>query len=187
MDSRRRPMGGLGGEQRRWRFLTDETSETRQDPAGKNGPVMVAVDFAPDSEAALVWACGFADCVGAGLAVLHVVHDPGDAPGYYRQGKQDLLRPMEDVATEMLEEFLEDFANKHPDLGAVKKAERVLVKGIPATRILEMAKTKGARLIVMGSRGRTGLPHLLLGSKAQRVVQMSPIPVTIVKAAANDD
>ena len=167
--------------------MTDETPETRQDQADGGGPVLVAVDFSPDSEAALVWACGFAHCVDAGLVVLHVVHDPGDAPGYYRMGEQDLLRPMEDVAAEMLEHFLEDFAKKHPDLEAAKNAESVLVKGIPATRILETAKTKGARLIIMGSRGRTGLPHLLLGSKAQRVVQMSPIPVTIVKTAANDD
>ena len=167
--------------------MTDETPETRQDQADEGGPVLVAVDFSPDSEAALVWACGFAHCVDAGLVVLNVVHDPGDAPGYYRMGEQDLLRPMEDVAAEMLEHFLEDFAKKHPDLEVVKGAERILVKGIPATRILETAKSKGARLIIMGSRGRTGLPHLLLGSKAQRVVQMSPIPVTIVKTAANDD
>jgi universal stress protein A len=37
-------------------------------------------------------------------------------------------------------------------------------------------------MIVMGSQGRTGLAHLLLGSKAERVVRLSPIPVTIVKA-----
>lgn len=166
--------------------MADNNSKTRRDPAGEGGPILVAVDFAPDSEAALVWACGFADCVGAGLAVLHVVHDPGDAPGYYRQGEEDLLRPMEDVAFAMLEQFLESVANKHPGLDVLKGAEKVLVKGIPSTRILEIAQTKGARLIVMGSRGRTGLPHLLLGSKAERVVQMSTIPVTIVKAATND-
>jgi nucleotide-binding universal stress UspA family protein len=167
--------------------LTDETSETRQDPAVEDGPILVAVDFAPDSEAALVWACAFAGCVDAGVAVLHVVHDPADAPGYYRKSGEDLLRPMEDVVVEMLDQFLEDLATKHPDLEVLKGAEKILVTGIPATRILEIARTKGARLIVMGSRGRTGLPHLLLGSKAERVVQMSPIPVTIVKAAANDD
>ena len=36
----------------------------------------------------------------------------------------------------------------------------------------------------MGSRGRTGLQHLLVGSKAERVVQLAPMPVTIVKAEA---
>lgn len=167
--------------------MTDEISGTRQVPVGGDGPVLVAVDFAPDSEAALLWACDYAGCVDAGLVVLHVVHDPADAPGYYRKSDKDLLRPMEDIAVEMLDQFLEKLANEHSGLHSLEDAEKVLVKGIPATRILEIAQTKGARLIVMGSRGRTGLPHLFLGSKAERVVQMSPIPVTIVKAGTNDD
>lgn len=169
--------------------MTDEISKTRQDTAGKDGPVVVAVDFTPDSEAALLWACDYAACVGAGVVILHVVHDPGDAPGYYRKGEADLLRPMEDVAAEMMDQFVERVAKKkkRPDPDVLERAEKALVTGIPATRILELAETKGARLLVMGSRGRTGLPHLLLGSKAERVVQMSPIPVTIVKATENDD
>lgn len=162
--------------------MTDEQSETQQD-----GPILVAIDFAPDSEAALLWACDYAGCINAGLVVLHVVHDPADAPGYYRTDAEDSLRPMEDVAAQMLDQSLEKIAKDHPDLDILRDAEKVLVKGIPATRILEIADAKGARLIVMGSRGRTGLPHLLLGSKAERVVQMSPIPVTIVKADASDD
>ncbi len=58
--------------------------------------------------------------------------------------------------------------------------------GLPITRILEVAEEIGAQLIVMGSHGRTGLPHLLLGSKAEKVAQLSPIPVTIVKNSKTD-
>ncbi len=162
--------------------MTDDSSEKGAGPTSRGGPVLVAVDFAPDSKAALLWACDYANCVNAGLLLLHVVHDPADAPGYYRKGEADLLRPMEDVALEMTDQFVEKVAKEHPDLDLLAKLEKVLVKGIPATRILEIAQAKGARLIVMGSRGRTGLPHLLLGSKAERVAQLSPIPVTIVKA-----
>jgi nucleotide-binding universal stress UspA family protein len=57
------------------------------------------------------------------------------------------------------------------------------VVGTPVTRILEIAKKKKARMIIIGSHGRTGLSHLLVGSKAERVVQLSPIPVTVVKGA----
>ena len=39
-------------------------------------------------------------------------------------------------------------------------------------------------MVVMGSQGRTGLDHLLLGSKAEQVVRLSPVPVLIVKASA---
>ena len=56
------------------------------------------------------------------------------------------------------------------------------IEGDTRDRILEVAEKSGAQQIVMGSLGRSGLSHLLLGSKAQRVVQLSPIPVTIVKA-----
>ena len=55
--------------------------------------------------------------------------------------------------------------------------------GTPVTRILEVAKKKQASMIIIGSHGRTGLSHLLVGSKAERVVQLSPIPVTVVKSS----
>ena len=86
----------------------------------------------------------------------------------------------------MMAKFLEEVAESRPDLDAIKSARSQLIKGLPATRILEFASKIDACMIVMGSRGRTGLPHLLLGSKAERVVQLSPIPVTIVKAPDNE-
>lgn len=149
--------------------------------------VLVAVDFSKDSKAALVWAGEYAGQVGAKLVVLHVVHDPGEAPGSYKKSDQDLLRPMEDVAKKMLTDFLRDVKAENPQLAALGDAEAALVKGIPETRILEFARSCGARGIVIGSRGRTGLPHLLLGSKSERVAQLSPVPVTIVKADNHDD
>lgn len=155
--------------------------------SARKGPVLVAVDFTPDSEAALIWACEYAALAGAEVTVLHVVHDPADAPGSYRAKDSDLLRPMQDVAAGMMKEFLDKWRAKRTDLPALRDAEALMVKGIPATRILEQAKLQKASIIVMGSRGHTGLPHLLLGSKAERVVQLAKIPVTIVKANKNGD
>jgi nucleotide-binding universal stress UspA family protein len=57
-----------------------------------------------------------------------------------------------------------------------------LVAGLPPGRIVEVAAEIGAELVVLGSRGRTGLAHVLLGSVAERVVQTAPMPVTVVKA-----
>jgi len=163
-------------------ILAETRSDIPQTKSKASGAILVAVDFSADSEAALVWACQYANLTGARLLVLHVVHDPGEAPGYYRRLDKDALRPMQDVAAEMLEEFLETMRRNHSEVAKVANLETELVKGIPAPRILETAEHFGANLIVMGSRGRTGLPHLLLGSKAERVAQLSPIPVTIVKA-----
>lgn len=150
--------------------------------ASQTGPILVAVDFTADSEAALIWACEYAEAFRISVKVLHVVHDPENEPGYYRRTDEDLLRPMEDIAAEMMVDFLTRLVRENPKLPALADAESIVVKGVPATRILEVAERIGARHIVMGSRGRTGLPHLLLGSKAERVVQLSPVPVTIVKA-----
>ncbi|MDJ0951133.1 MAG: universal stress protein [Alphaproteobacteria bacterium] len=162
-----------------------QTAKSTEHPSD-DGPILVAVDFTADSEAALRWACEYAATVGAPVRILHVVHDPAEAPGSYRKNQKDHLQPMEDVAREMMDEFVATAREEHPQLEALATAETTLVKGIPDTRILEAATNTGARMIVMGSRGRTGLPHLLLGSKAERVVQLSPIPVTIVKAPRND-
>lgn len=167
--------------------MSEDQGDPLQSPSDETAPVLVAVDFTPDSEAAVVWGSDFAQKVGVPLQVLHVVHDPGEAPGSYRSEDKDALRPMVDVAAEMMSRFLDKLSAEHPELPIIAKAQPVLITGIPATRILEVAEQNGARMIVMGSRGRTGLPHLLLGSKAQRVVQLSPIPVTIVKARASDD
>lgn len=151
-------------------------------PKGKNHPILVPVDFSVYSEAALLCAADLAEMIKAPLVVLHVVHDPGEAPGYYSvKGSKKQLRRLEDVAAEFMESFMNNMKHRHPDNDAIKKAQIELVTGLPVTRILEMAEKHGARMIVMGSKGRTGLSHILIGSKAEQVVHLSPIPVTIVK------
>ena len=148
-----------------------------------SGPVLAPVDFSPHSAAALLWAAECARRFDAPLLVLHVVHDLGAAPGYYsKTGDEGYLRRLEESAEEMLDEFLGRVRRDHPELDDVSELRTELVVGLPANRILEVAARSGTRMIVMGSQGRTGLAHLLLGSKAERVVRLSPIPVTIVKA-----
>jgi nucleotide-binding universal stress UspA family protein len=149
----------------------------------KELPILVPVDFSPCSEEALLYAADLAATLQFPLIVLHVVHDPGQAPGYYAmKGRKKQLRRMEDVAAEMMEDFMLAMKKKHPDLPALAQAETRLVIGLPVTRILETADQVQAGMIVMGSQGRTGLAHVLLGSKAEQVVRLSPIPVTIVKS-----
>ena len=145
-------------------------------------PVLVPVDFSPHSLAALVWGSRMSDLLGASLEVLHVVHDPESNPGYYKQGNRSVQR-MEKAAAKMMDSFMERAIEDYPEITSLKSAHRELVGGLPVNRILEVAAQRQACLIVMGSQGLSGLPKLLLGSKAQRVVQLSPIPVTIVKAA----
>jgi nucleotide-binding universal stress UspA family protein len=149
---------------------------------GDSRPILVPVDFSSHSETALVSAAELAETLGSKLIILHVVHDPGDAPGYYSvKGRDKQLHRMEDVAGEMLEEFFHNMQKKHSGLPALKHAKTMLIVGLPVNRILESAKKTRARMIVMGSQGRTGLVRAMLGSKAEQVVRLAPIPVMIVK------
>lgn len=148
--------------------------------------ILVPVDFSAYSEAALLCAADLAVMINEPLIVLHVVHDLGEAPGYYAvKGRKKQLHRLEDVAADMLQTFMEGVKKKHPDNTAIQTAQTELVTGLPVNRILEVAEKNNAHMIVMGSQGRTGLAHVLLGSKAEQVVQLSPIPVTIVKAKTN--
>ena len=145
--------------------------------------LLVAVDFSPFSEEALIFAGGLAEKLAAQLLVLHVIHDPAEAPGFYAQKgeKKKFLKSMEEAADEMMEEFLLKMRQAYPDQISIQKANPLLVVGTPVTRIVEVAKKKKVDMIILGSHGRTGLAHLLLGSKVKRVVQLSTIPVTVVK------
>ena len=148
----------------------------------KNKPILVPVDFSPHSESALHCAAELAETLDSPLVILHVVHDLNEAPGYYAvKGRDKQLRRMEDVATEMLDGFFHKMQKEHSGLAALKHATTMLVVGLPVNRILESAEKIHARMIIMGSQGRTGLARAMLGSKAEQVVRLAPIPVMIVK------
>ena len=148
----------------------------------KNKPILVPVDFSSHSETALINAAELAEKLDSDIIILHVVHDLNDAPGYYSvKGRNKQMRRMEDVAAEMLEEFFHKMRKKHSGLHTLQHATTMLVVGLPVNRILESAKKIRARMIVMGSQGRTGLARAMLGSKAEQVVRLAPIPVMIVK------
>ena len=153
----------------------------KSDPS-KQGPILVAVDFSDYSRAALTWACEVATAFSAPIVLFHVVHEPAEAPGYYRNDMKDAMRPMEDVAEKMMRNFLKELRHANPRNKSLKNLKTQLVTGLPVTRILKAADKMNARMIVMGSQGLTGLAHLLIGSKAEQVVRMAKIPVTIVKA-----
>jgi nucleotide-binding universal stress UspA family protein len=145
-------------------------------------PILVAIDFSSDSEAALLWANNYRECTNAPMIILHVVHDPADAPGFYRSAEDDWAEPMAAVATRMAEDFMKNMVEKHPELKYLEDARLEFVSGLPPGRIVEFGEKEEVQLIVMGSCGRSGLSHILLGSVAERVAQISKVPVVIVKS-----
>jgi len=147
----------------------------------QRGPILVAADFSDNSRTAVIWALNLAKALNASLVLIHVVHDRADGPGYYRHDKKDAMRPMEDVAEKMMQEFLASIGKKTPQYKSFENLKTQIVTGLPVSQILEAAEKVDACMIVMGSQGLTGLAHLLIGSKAEQVVRMAKIPVTIVK------
>lgn len=147
-------------------------------------PVLVPVDFSSCSRAALEFAASFIQCVNAPLLVLHVIHDHGNEPGFYRRGPAPAgLRPVADIAREMLEEFVNAVCGDCRDATGSVQPRLLLVSGLPASRIREIALREQAALIVMGTHARSGLARLSSGSVAAEVTRQCDIPVTIVKAA----
>jgi len=146
------------------------------------GGILVPVDFSPTSEEAVAFGADLADRLKERLMILHVVHDPGEAPGYYRvEGRTEMLLRLEDVAGEMFDAFLTNMKERIPNSPALKEADQLMVRGLPVTRILEVVGRVNPMMVVMGSAGRTGLSQVLLGSKAEHLVRLCPAPLTIVK------
>jgi len=155
-------------------------------PSARSGsadrPVLVAVDLSSASEDAVVWACKHANHIDAPLFILHVVHEPADAPGFYKSGNGDLLEPNTDIAERALAEFRDRVEYNHPELANLRDAEAVCVSGLPGQRILDAANAQDAQLLVLGGHHRNKLQRLIHGSTAGQVIQHAVIPVTVVNA-----
>ncbi len=136
------------------------------------GRWLVAVDGSPASEAALRLAHELGGRCEAELVPLHVVHDLSLGEG----DPQDPLRLEEADGTTELVALVR--AHHGPD-AALRVAH-----GAPATVIAPAAAHRHAPKIVMGTRGRTGLAHLVLGGVAERTLRRSPVPVLIVRPDA---
>lgn len=144
--------------------------------------ILAPVDFSDHSRAALVQAARYAAIMDAALIALHVVHDPGEMPGYYSKLiKKKRATRIPDIAAVAFDEFMDDVVQDNADLEALRSAHRLMVTGLPVTRILELVEYLKPAMVVMGSQGRTGLKNLVIGSKAAQIVQLCPVPVTIVK------
>ena len=161
--------------------------QAARDQSGRD-IILVPVDFSDHSEAALIQAAAYAEMMPATLIVLHVVHDPGEMPGYYSGLiKKKKVTRIQDIAAEAFDDFMDRVIEENPGLDTLCEADRLMVTGLPVTRILELVKHLDPMMVVMGSQGRTGLKHLVIGSKASQIVQLCPVPVTIVKKPDSEE
>lgn len=141
--------------------------------------VLVATDFSEASNAALTYGRELAGRFGATLHVLNVVQEiyvdilgaenyVGIAPDFQQQ--------IEDDARARLKELVVDRDQSGPSITPV-----VVTASAPAFVIVGYAREQVIDLIVMGTHGRGGFAHLLLGSVAEQVVRLAPCPVLTVR------
>ena len=139
--------------------------------------ILVPTDFSATADAALDYAFGLAERFGASLQLLHVVDDPFVYEG---MSAEAYITEAPMIRTAMLQDAREKLGRRAGTRGGVGVESEVLF-GHGARTIAEYAAERGIDLIVMGTHGRTGLAHVLIGSVAERVVRTAPCPVLTVR------
>jgi len=144
--------------------------------------ILVPIDFSPHAARAFGYATALARRLGAELTLVHVVEDPFATGAWgaevYIPNIGELLQNLIAAAERQLT-TLQD--------GAVAQGvttRTAVITGRPAQSIIEHAASEGCDLIVMGTHGRTGLSHAVMGSVAERVLRKAQCPVLTVRANA---
>lgn len=135
--------------------------------------ILVPIDFQDASHAALGFARDLAGGLGLEVVLLHVYAIPVVVyPGF-----DPIVAPgLPDEIAAAAKAALEKLAAEHGGLRTLLSA------GDPATEILKAIDEVKPSLVALGTHGRTGIAHLLLGSVAEKVVRSSPVPVLTVHA-----
>ncbi len=140
--------------------------------------ILVPIDFGPASDAAVEEAVMLASSLGAELAILHVYKVPVFAyPGAPYIAFEDISISLEKTARAGVDTVVHQISKRVPRVsGLIRHGSAWLL-------INDVAQEIGADLVVLGTHGRRGVPRMLLGSVAEKVVRTSPVPVLTVHAA----
>lgn len=159
--------------------MTQNTStlpHARDHPLGfKIGKILVPLDFSPASMEALDYAVWLAKQFRAAIHLVHVF--PPDEASSVPGAGHLLLQSAE--AIERLNEELTGIHRKHAPTFCPENCH--IRGGRPYQVIVQLAREIDADLIILSTRGHSGLKHLLLGSTAERVVRNAPCPVLVVR------
>lgn len=152
-----------------------------QVPPHPGGPVVVGVDGSAAGHSAAAFGAAHASAVGARLVLVHTVSDvaPGPDGGARRRPEPPPVLAAEGTA--VLDAEADAVSAAHPGL----PVERVLLEGTPLQALLDRAA--GARVIVVGHRGRGDRTGMLLGSTSRALVEFAPCPVVVTRPAAVPD
>lgn len=139
--------------------------------------VLVLTDFSKDSDEALLDAVKFAEKFGSKLTILHVMQDETNLSFVLSNSEyHNLEKKLEKHAQQMFETLEE----KIPGLKNVQHTNKIR-KGIPYINSLYEIETGNYDVVFMGTRGRSNLKHIFVGSTAEKVLRRSPISVFVAR------
>ncbi|RMH72215.1 MAG: universal stress protein [Gemmatimonadetes bacterium] len=131
--------------------------------------VLYPVDLSSTSKSIAADVAFIAETYSARVHILHVLHHPT------AMLNEDLIQGIRREASREMELFLSDPVWKNV------KLEPEICKGLPSAMILDVATSKKADLIIMTTHGRGIVPHLLIGSTAERVARHAPCSVLTIR------
>ena len=138
------------------------------------------IDCSDASRAAMEVAADLARRFGAELVLFHAYPVPGYTfPDGSVVASPKMLQELADGAERHLEAWRRD-----AEVAGAARVEAAKVAGEPAAEIVSFAREQGVDLLVLGTHGRTGLEHALMGSIAERVVRRARCPVLTVRPPA---
>lgn len=136
--------------------------------------ILVAVDESDFSIKTAEAAYGLAKTSNASLCLMSVVD-----PAIVAVGADSVVYPIEQLGS--LKENAEAVIAKIKGcLGTDVTIEEYIGEGKPSDEIINQAAAWKANLIIMGTHGRTGLMHMILGSVAENVIRHATIPVMVI-------
>jgi nucleotide-binding universal stress UspA family protein len=138
--------------------------------------ILVPLDGSQSSIRALDVAVNLARTLHARIVLAYVIDDAKAARLTF--GEPALIDGAYDALRDDGERYLAEALARVASL--VPKTTKILAYGNPADEINKMAKQVNATMIVMGSHGRTGLQHALMGSVAEGVIRNAAVPVVVV-------
>ena len=141
--------------------------------------LLLATDFSDEARRAEEYASALAASWQIPLSVMTVLEFPPGMNPDYAVNKQYLTDRMHDASTR-LAEFKERIGMR----GTV--ATTRIARGIPSEEVIAAAQAEEADLLVVGTRGKSGLAHVLVGSTAERVIRSAPCPVLAVPTLKDD-
>ena len=141
--------------------------------------ILVPTDFSQPADEALDYAFRLSQTLGATVSVVHVFVDPFE-PTLYAEQYIPMPQEIRDEVLDQVRRRLSECVAR----GGRANVTSAILAGAPARAIVDSARDQHADLIVMGTHGRHGMAHLLLGSVAERVVRTATCPVLTVRGAA---